>query len=78
MKEFRINTPYSQIMNAEPEVGENEGENNEPQEQTRKRRQKPRRQNIRKWTVWKYRKTPKKCACSCVSPENRTNRRARF
>ncbi len=32
MKEFRINTPYSQIMNAEPEVGENEGENNEPQE----------------------------------------------
>lgn len=34
MKEFRINTPYSQIMKAtaEPEGGENEGENNEPQE----------------------------------------------
>ena len=34
MKEFRINTPYSQIMKAtaEPEGGENEGENNESQE----------------------------------------------
>lgn len=32
MKEFRINTPYSQIMNAEPEGGENEGENNESHE----------------------------------------------
>ena len=34
MREFRINTPYSQIMKstAEPEGGENEGENSEPQE----------------------------------------------
>lgn len=33
MREFRINTPYSQIMKstAEPEGGENEGENSEPQ-----------------------------------------------
>lgn len=34
MREFRINTLYSQIMKstAEPEGGENEGENSEPQE----------------------------------------------
>lgn len=34
MRAFRINTPYSQIMKstAEPEGGENEGENSEPQE----------------------------------------------